>query len=1427
MVDEVMKSRLSVLNERMDGLIGEGVSSELRTFLENTVPELADASNGVDDEVKRFLANVYTLGVTSVFDGDVNFDEGSYRFGSSDLLEAVSVALKSFAGLRDQHVLNKTNSVIFSEGTRLDNFSEYMSVGLEADVAHFEKVLSVLVEQKAEGNSEVNEVEERWNAFFETNSFIKNAIKSTVIDIIAVYELLFSKGFELEPNYAVFSLSESGLFKINPNSNNISVHKSVSFKKLNGVMASVSGVVEDKEHQQFNVAAILNSDKLVYFPLKMLEYASGRVTTENVEKGHYKDFDGGAGWKSYADKYVRGNLEKFLRRAVRLVMTKEFGEANVLDAIEDEDVIIANSELLERVFEKMYRSMTTCALVSSFEGDKDDWASIEIKVNSEFFAKGTPLVASKLIDKIIKEARSGKGTVDGTAYEIATEIVEGLGKQKVITYSHTFDPVLANARPLFSYQALDALIERGESISWDSVLMGKSIQGKMVISRNGEKINFREQLFHFLIAGSRSGKGVSTMAFLLAALKSAIPVFYLDKKPDISVILKTLAEMLGDDNMFLVNGSGYERQFDPKGVMDMNASHRKALWESRVPEFWGFKGNYHDTIMGDLVYYRAIMLCFGLLLLRFWAKSNDSALYEQLNGDRGVLIVIDEFTKWQKSFSSQYLNPRGVPTSLFGSENFIGEGEFKEYITAKKEIIELSKKGKLTARDESARDKAEEIVKAIESNPRRAYGTDLYRNMQRTFTELFEKKVAGFKGTEEVFSDVFIVGQDLDIGDLPNGETIYARNQGAGGKLTALSDYKNTCAVSSFMYNFSTDFILGYNADKPGYMRANMKSSVTNGRLTAAARNFAYIKSNRDMVINGDIEYINKNAVVYKPYLVLNEADEPNVNEGMSETEFISACSQPDNTQYVGGVAKAIGKEQYFKLRPQITDSKTGKLREDIGFKGYLDRLLEQDGAQISLSKSGNIADLIVNQMGYDGNWYQFLCDLRPEWNFSAVDVVEAFTDNAQFKEGKVRCDMFYRIENAKSKLVAGKDTSKNENSGVSSNFISEDDNLTEENAKPFESVPKSQFEEYKELELREQALAESEYGLESDIEGEDLSDMLSEDEVSDNEFEDDCDELVLSKIDNVDNAERRQAFNDIINTFGSAAFDKIDFADKPAGFGQDVIEARKAAVDFNADALKYEERGGISSTNKIEVFTEPFEVRRDTSENFMMDYYTLVNIMSDNVFKVFGGANNMESIRVISRKLVVNNSYFNAKVPVNMVKGLPKDRRSNVANSEFAELFDFRRLLQMPRLSLLEVSTIEFFETRVAMDLDVPVGYVGVVELFKKIPSLRYIIIEGRKYSRDLSQKDIVKAENFFKSAAKRSMVADTFYKNSRTWRKNSWDTTKELFKRRGFWNKIVGVGSLGVTVVSGSAEVGTKVARKAKKGFGDLLKAAFNLDD
>lgn len=1353
-----------------------------------------DEGLGDYDQEIEFLARTVVHSYRDGFDNDIVV-KTDREFGFNSIKQIVESihSVESRATTREQEV-SRVSSNLLSRLRDIE-LSEYLENDyLQDDI---ETVGSLLFHEE----DSVSKLEEQ----IEQNQAIQSSVERTVTSIISVYEQVMAGGFEIEPYFGVSTLMRNvGTIKVD--NGKAKVYKSVALKGLADILSKQYRVSVSSE-RQFNMEEILTSDKPVYFPFKIVEYVFGRVSTKNIKSGDYSRFDGGSGWEAYASSYVKPNLKHFLNRGI-----KHYVETNGL--VEDGDLAFEDEfrdiQGIKQALKKMERSMVTMAIVPELESTSanyENWSSIKLRLVDVTESLPTN---QKLIGLIIRDLMDGLGSSSGQEYKVASEMIEDLASYKVYEYEHIFDSKMANIRPLFAYQALDALQSKGETVDWSNIILGKGSSGRTITSKEGSSINLSSQLIHNIIAGSRSGKGVMTLNILSTAIASERPVFYLDRKPDMAALF---AEYVGlqnnTPNMFIANGSAYEGRFDPSGVLNYDNMQEK--WRSRVPEWWDAT-SYKD--IGDVVYYRGILFTLGILLLRFWAETADRGLYNKLGGDNGVAIVFDEFTNWQNAFSAKRMNPRGA-NSLFGKDMLLNKKDLSEIEKALDEIDELGEEGHLGSRQKSTLRNANNVLNTLRSE-KRAYASDLLDNLDRTLMTLDEKKNAGFKNTEEKRSDIFVIGQNVEIKPLPEGIT-FSRNQASGG-LNADRSYENTCAVSNFLYNFSTDWFMGYNRDYPHYMLANEQSSPSYSKLTGEARNFVYYEGSRDAVM-GSVKpsTLRSNAKYFKPYLILNNAKEPKPLSNDPE-ERKAQCQQAE-FQYVGGVILNTGKE-WDKIRQQNLQEGTDELRQEIGFFDYLGQLGRGAGStsdpKETLAKSKEIADMIVRQMGYDGDYLDFLMDLRPEWNFSAQDIVDAFATPDVFQSGSKRMPTYLKL------FGNTKEKESDDGEDLDLGFVGVED------------------ESYEDVEIGDE-LEDSDY---EELDLSHIEDDLDEDAESDNDFSGTDyykgEELGTSSSDNIESTPL-SAPTGVVDPFATpvpTVAPVVPVGGVDQGISsmstEDLLrELESRGVPSNELQGNYDKEV-YGSENSMELFNEvvqtgntggvatsiaPMNQNIVNENEFYTNYFEFCEKVTEDILNSFGGYDGIEVLVVKDGMLYINNIKYNKRYTEQQLKGLPIDKKHQILNNNFAHIFNFAHLTKMNRLAYLSFDSHDFAFIKVRQDLKQGFDF-DVMTIFKAVKSLFYLSIRGKRYQRDTVEHDIAKNSSVFKSAKKRQMIANSAEEWGTNSVNNSWDSTKNMYQRKGWGWKVGGTAMLGVTAVAGAGVLGFKGLKELRRGVKELFK-------
>src|SRR5699024_5041223 len=157
--------------------------------------------------------------------------------------------------------------------------------------------------------------------------------------------------------------------------------------------------------------------------------------------------------------------------------------------------------------------------------------------------------------------------------------------------------------------------------------------------RNGKHgVSLNDKLTHYIVAGSRDGKGVMTLAILASGIYSKKVPMYLDRKPEMASLLKSLSP-----NMFVLNGAVYEADHDTYKTF---SSQDSMFNPENVPDYLCniLECNKSWLDLGDLFYMRALKLVMGIIMARGSGKLNDP----NFGGQDGILFIVDEFKNFQE-----------------------------------------------------------------------------------------------------------------------------------------------------------------------------------------------------------------------------------------------------------------------------------------------------------------------------------------------------------------------------------------------------------------------------------------------------------------------------------------------------------------------------------------------------------------------------------------------------------------------------------------------------------------------------------------------------------------------------------------------------------------------------------------------------------
>ena len=820
--------------------------------------------------------------------------------------------------------------------------------------------------------------------------WVGGRITPLVGKVLSAYKQVLESGFDLERPYGV--IDENGIdyidsecvFKVRGNINGDLDKASVI--ALGGLFFDTIGCAVSDSRSPRDVAVDLyegySRNQKVYFPRKILEYAFGRKPSKKPKDVNYryctKDDQGiSSNWGKYCDLIIKPDVTITLKDAACIYCNEAL-------KLEGESYDKANEVLKSKWSELLgYLEYVTCCLsycfmIMSYKCVGGNPVSIRIRACDP--DKTLSKITVKNIVDIVASGNTGgssSATAESSLNAIDSELIG------VYEYSHEFDHVLANGMPLFAYKAFESIKEKGETVSFNSLVLGQSNDGT-TLRNNTHGLKLANSLYHYIIAGSRSGKGVMTLNFLIGALLSNKAIFYIDNKPDMASMLSLLAggNTASGPAMFAVNGDNFEddkqKQFvhcdswiNPANI-PMEAI--TILGEPKWREGYGV-----------MFYMRALTLVLSIIFARGRDGGKGHMDDPEFNGEDGIFLVCDEINKLQDAFSKR----------------IAGVNAFAKYVPAQSGIFanscfDLEKAYRGTQAEKPSKNAESDFISAKNSFSRdftaaMFYALSYFNMLNDNIDYIDGKKKAGFLRKEMELSDILLIGQNVEIKPMSLGTLSeitgvgrYA-SKGRGDSGLPREAKGNLAEFSIPMSHFvfsSADALIGFNSEHQEYLAQSDESSKAHGKLDEVASNFCYIPHLDVAFETAAGKTLTKamanrpENVYFKPYLILNDCDE-GVKKGYVDQMYTR-------------VAKAgITPEKLVS----VYGDGNGHLNPAIGIPGYAQMLGISDIPQ-RLQKGANIANLVLSKyVGYpdDGSgrplWLQFVTDLRPEWMLSITDI--------------------------------------------------------------------------------------------------------------------------------------------------------------------------------------------------------------------------------------------------------------------------------------------------------------------------------------------------------------------------------------------------------------------------------------------------------
>lgn len=1240
------------------------------------------------------------------------------------------------------------------------------------------------------------------------------------------YTAQFETGYELIHFAGV--LTKDGLAKLSGSS--VVKERDYLFISFYDIVASRMGIIECEERSNIDISKRIfetyasGGRKLLYFPYKMLEYVYGRKapTGDNQRSlNTYEPHSEASNWNGYRNTEVRKSLKNVTKAAVLNFIknsfdTEEYTSKKATEALKD--------------FLDFFKDCLSVSL------SMVEW----VKSTSEYGGKSVSMfklrvcdplnaIVGDLTQEIISNVFSGNKGDSPFSYE-CLEKPDFCFKE----YAHEFNHERSQASPLFAYKAYLALKEQGIEPSVENMILGKAEDG--TIMRNGKNgVSLGNNLIHNIVAGSRAGKGVMTLNILAAGIYSNKAIFYLDNKPDMATIFQHMCS-----DMFVVNGSKIESKYDDHGFFSSIDS--RVNW-SNVPDYAmkAFSVSERSwSKLGNLFYLRALKLVVGLIIGR--GMGGDGP---EFNGSDGIMFVVDEFSIVQDNISDLF-------------EKILGKLPPIKFEECKSEIMG----GALTPKK----------LAEIESSMKRSYSEEtMYaiswiNSISEDLNFIDDTRRASFSDSEKVASDIFIIGQDINRGVISSSglsSTIVPYSTGGRYKSTGymgvsnegkkLIDMKGNSFIRNYFTFRNSDAFFGRN-DKSTILAMGNKASKAYGRLDSVANNFVYLSEYNEDVRNTLLKGVESpniaiasKGVYFKPFLVLNANTDTYVSQmkervksGHGSPEEVVAENRP-----VEGV------------EPNISWYENTGLTNMVGFEGYIAGM-GIPNLHERLKKSGDIMNYVVqNLIGYPGTWFDFITDMRPEWLFTVNDIASLVSgkDRSSIPLLNMSTNPVLNEWNSYNDFKMGTNEGDSYDMPLDSNYTDFDFDKERSEATLRDELSTGRVEweasytgDYTQSSddyfgsSREKVFSDEE---EIGFEEEDFDDYDSvEDMDSYNDYysEEDEEDITYSgyspsisdarRTEGVlrGNKDSKRVLNDEVDELVrrlkelqalGADVPNIDYSGSNyRGVPNIEGEPKKAKSKRGYENFKYE------GTEK-KIFSKKFDFSDGES---LSSYRDVVYLITDSVIETFGGLSNFKSFRVRGGSIFVNNHCYKCGLSKESAKSLPYDLRSEISSGCVAKLYDFKSLIGLRNLRVLEFDNADFVYDYASVSM----GYgarLSIDLFFNDIPGLQELIIGRKKFTRNTYKEDLrSKDRDMFYQPRFMSRVADVSEDYTKAAFKGSWAFTKNMAtnKKHKLLFRAVGttVGVAGMTA-TGATNLGVKTIRKGASGIRkikNLLGEAFS---
>lgn len=1275
---------------------------------------------------------------------------------------------------------------------------EHYSWDATEGIDYFTGVKSLVANMLSQGESYDTEVTEEVEDFEEVTEEVEEEVSNShedynlkdavdyyaahidtvVSDIISNYTKLFKAGYQLKRPVGVLgeqgesgklmTLSGSSQTFTKPNPVIRALYqltvaeydlKILPYRSVDHIASIiVNGVTPD--------GATVSPDSRLYFPYKMLEFAYGRKTPKATEGGrtNYPKHSDKMNWGAYASE-----VDENLRQVTTGIVAKILGNF--------EDVYYFDAKVESSISESLSRFkdvFTTCILVGEFPLIKGLPSLLKVRTLLPYELHNSYNVATEAM----KVGISSLGT---DPFE-GVPIYDGVYHM----YTHEYNHSLANSKPMYAYHAAKSLKESGHEVNYKNMIIGLGLDDSILQNGSGN-VNLVPNMSHFLVAGSRAGKGVDSMAKLAAALKSGKPVFYLDNKPDIGAVLLDI-----EPNSFVVNGQLVTSSQDggtnlsshfmgnsplanvsPQGIPSYLYSSSDAL----------FRGRSYSQL-GAVFYARALQL---VMLITYFRTLDDISAKVDL-GDKanGIVAFFDEFNVTQDS----------------------GLGPLMQKIYfnyARTDYAEAERTAQETGKKNSVRKPSQNAY----------WGTAFTESLKNTAMMLADGTKAGYMNGEAAASDIYIVGQDLPdvIESAEDFDDFYPTHRGKNTERAQFASGKGggkTQPLVPLVSPGGADIFVGYNLKHSNYL--NQSRGFAKDKLDKDARLFAYIPSyNRGIkkqIESANEEFARNVPTYYKPLLLLADADMDKyfVKNAMSyaiESGIDAESIILDNAQEDEQGNPLKFEKRQFSDNKGHTYSTEYRIHSAVGLKDYLNYIgMDDSSISASLRSASDMAQRVVTALGYEGTWREFVQDLRPEYMIHASNVLESLKTGQRLSDLNAKTFSEFREGYPEAFTVADISRLGEEVGEVDVNY--EDVDFASLGQSVYFNSEGKSPEDVEELFKQDDLMDDIDLGADYDLYDNARNVQFSQ--------QDRLKDLTISDIQNLTPDEQKAIYDMLIKGLENQAVIENP-NDEQLGYGKLGVAYDNFGRAYKIDTSQVDKTSSVYD----DVLLDDNMSKLD-GDLMEVSYQALVKTVTDKAVAVAKSTGGFKTISVLGGSLIVNDIMIGLRIAENLLGSLPSNVADDIRSGRLASYFNWR-LLPRSGVVALKVDSSRFVFNEISEGMGYSKNF-NVQELFEDLPRLQKFVVGNEEYTRArVNSIARNQEEDMFYQPRK----AEQAYRLSQAWlgrnRLSSWQRANDIWKRKdlGTFRKVLGsTGNAAIAGASGVTEVTGWAGRKLFRGVG-----------